>query len=215
MDANAEIYYTLDNSDPNINSNLYTEPFTLYKSSTLKALAVKDGKFSKIITAHFTKTPRGRSIELFTPYGSQYSAGGSQALIDYLKGPNSYMTGRWQGYQGVNLEAIVDLGSINLITSISTGFLQDWNAWIFMPESVTYYGSDDGVNFTNLGVVLNSVDEKEADVVLQNFTLKTNIKNRYIKVIAKNRKYNPEWHRATGDICWIFADEISINSFSQ
>lgn len=211
MDANAEIYYTLDDSEPNLNSNLYTQPFTLYKSTTLKAFAIKDGKFSKIITAHFTKTPKGRSIELFTPYGSQYSAGGNQALIDYLKGPNSYMTGRWQGYQGVNLEAIVDLGSINPITSISTGFLQDWNAWIFMPESVTYYGSDDGVNFTNLGVVLNSVDEKEADVVLQNFTLKTNIKNRYIKVIAKNRKYNPEWHRAPGDICWIFADEISIN----
>ena len=211
LDTNAEIYYTLDNSEPNTNSTLYTVPFTLNKSTTIKTLAVKEGIFSKIITAHFTKTPQGRSIELFTPYGSQYSAGGKQALIDYLKGPNSYMTGRWQGYQGVNLEAVVDLGSVSSISSISTGFLQDWNAWIFMPDSVEYYASKDGTNFTKLGVVLNTVDEKESDVILQDFSLKTNTKTRYIKVIAKNRKYNPNWHRAPGDICWIFADEISIN----
>jgi len=62
-----------------------------------------------------------------------------------------------------------------------------------------------------LGSVLNEVDEKESGVVLQDFSLKLNTKTRYIKVIAKNRMYNPDWHRAPGDICWIFADEISIH----
>ena len=121
------------------------------------------------------------------------------------------MTGRWQGYQGVNLEAVVDLGSETTISSISTGFLQDWNAWIFMPEWLDYFASSDGVNYTKLGRVLNKIEETEAAVVLQDFTLKTNTKARYLKVSAKNRKFNPNWHRAPGDICWIFADEISIN----
>jgi hypothetical protein len=43
------------------------------------------------------------------------------------------------------------------------------------------------------------------------FSLKINSNTRYIKVIAKNRKFNPDWHRAPGGTCWIFADEISIN----
>jgi len=211
LDPTVKIYYTLNNSEPSTSAALYTKPFTLSENTTLKAIAVKKDQFSKTISANFTKTPQGRSIELFTAYGSQYSAGGNKALIDHLKGPNSYMTGRWQGYQGVNLEAVVDLGSETTISSISTGFLQDWNAWIFMPEWLDYFASSDGVNYTKLGRVLNKVEETEAAVVLQDFTLKTNTKARYLKVTAKNRKYNPDWHRAPGDICWIFADEISIN----
>ncbi|MEZ7837986.1 MAG: GH92 family glycosyl hydrolase [Flavobacteriales bacterium] len=210
-DTNAKIYYSLDGSKATVNSILYTEEFTISESLTLKAIAVSGGVSSKEITAEFTKIPKGRSIELFTEYGSHYSAGGDKALIDHLKGAKNYMTGSWQGYQGVNVEAIVDLNKITSIKDLSIGFLQDWNAWIFMPESVEYYASNDGKNFTKLGSVLNLVDERESGVILQDFSLKTNTKTRYIKVIAKNRKYNPEWHRAPGDICWIFADEISIN----
>jgi len=210
-DTEAKIYYTLDGSEANINSTLYRDAFTISESLTLKAIAVKGTISSKEITAEFTKIPKGRSIELFTEYGSHYSAGGDKALIDHLKGAKNYMTGSWQGYQGVNVEAIIDLNKRTPIKELSIGFLQDWNAWIFMPESVDYYASNDGKNFHKLGSVLNRVDEKESGVILQDFSLKTNTKTRYIKVIAKNREYNPEWHRAPGDICWIFADEISIN----
>ena len=210
-DAEAKIYYTLDGSKANVNSTLYRNAFIINESLTLKAIAINDGIASKQITADFTKIPKGRSIELFTEYGSHYSAGGDKALIDHLKGAKNYMTGSWQGYQGVNIEAIIDLNKTTHIKELSMGFLQDWNAWIFMPESVEYYASKDGKNFTKLGLVLNQVDEKDPGVVLQDYTLLTNTKARYIKVMAINRKYNPDWHRAPGDTCWIFADEIRIN----
>jgi len=210
-DAEAKIYYTLDGSEANENSTLYRDAFTISESMTLRAIAVKEAVLSKEIKAEFTKTPKGRSIQLFTEYGSQYSAGGDKALIDHLKGAKNYMTGSWQGYQGVDIEVVIDLNKRTAIKELSIGFLQDWNAWIFMPESVDYYASIDGKNFHKLGSVLNEVDEKESGVVLQDFSLKLNTKTRYIKVIAKNRKYNPDWHRAPGDFCWIFADEISIH----
>lgn len=210
-DDKAKIYYSIDGKDVNMYSSIFTAPISITSTTTLKAKSYVDGKFSKQITAEFTKIPEGRSIKLFTEYGSHYSAGGEKALIDHLKGPKNYMTGTWQGYEGVNIEAIVDLQKKQVVNELHMGFLQDWNAWIFMPESVDYYASNDGEYFTKLGTVLNQVDEKEPGVILQDFTLKTNTKTRYIKVIAKNRKHNPDWHRAPGDICWIFADEISIN----
>lgn len=210
-DEDAHIYYTLDGSEVDTNSKLYKGEFKITNSKVLKAATFKNGVQSKMITATFTKIPRGRSIELFTEYGSHYSAGGDKALIDHLKGARNYMTGSWQGYQGVNVEVVIDLNRVTSFSEISTGFLQDWNAWIFMPEWVDYYSSEDGKNFHKLGRVFNQVDEKEAGVVLQEFTLQKNTKTRFIKVVAKNRKYNPDWHRAPGDICWIFADEISIN----
>ena len=210
-DREADIYFTLDGSDVSTKSNLYLEPIRINDSKILKAISVKNGIISKQIEAEFTKTPKGRSIVLLTQYGSQYSAGGDKALIDYLRGPNNYMTGSWQGYEGVNLEAILDLGKKTSFSRLSTGFLQDWNAWIFMPEWVDYYASNDGQNFYKLGRVLNDIDERNPDVLIKDFSLKINSNTRYIKVIAKNRKFNPDWHRAPGGTCWIFADEISIN----
>lgn len=210
-DNEAQIYYTTNGDDVTIGSNVYKEPFVITKSKTIKARTYKNGQFSKQITADFTKIPKGRSIQLFTEYGSHYSAGGDKALIDHLKGPKNYMTGTWQGYEGVNIEAVVDLNKKQSIKKLSVGFLQDWNAWIFMPDEVEYYASVDGVSYTKLGSVENPIDEKESGVILHDFTLNTKTKARFIKVIAKNRKYNPDWHRAPGGTCWIFADEISIN----
>ena len=77
-------------------------------------------------------------------------------------------------------------------------------------ELVDYYASSDGKKLTKLGRVVNKVDEKEAEVVLQDYRLQTNTKARYVKVMAKNITFNPDWHRAPGGTCWIFADEISI-----
>jgi len=64
-------------------------------------------------------------------------------LIDYLKGSNNFKTGFWQGYQGQDVEAIVDLGKTENISNISTGFLQDIRSWIWYPEKVDYYTSTD------------------------------------------------------------------------
>ena len=56
----AVIYYTTDGSDPTTSSTLYTGPFTLNNSATVKAVAVVDGQIvSKIASASFTKVSGG------------------------------------------------------------------------------------------------------------------------------------------------------------
>ena len=52
---NASIYYTLDNSAPTLQSNLYSGPITLTRSTTIKAIAICNNMFnSEIATATFT-----------------------------------------------------------------------------------------------------------------------------------------------------------------
>jgi hypothetical protein len=51
----AAIYYTTDGSDPDENSTLYTEPFTITSTTTVKAVVVLDGySNSEITTAVYT-----------------------------------------------------------------------------------------------------------------------------------------------------------------
>ena len=53
--AGAAIHYTTDGSTPTAESTLYSEAFTLTETTTVKAIAIKDGQSSEVATKQFTK----------------------------------------------------------------------------------------------------------------------------------------------------------------
>ena len=52
----AEIHYTTDGSTPTAESTLYSEAFTLSDTTTVKAIAIKDGESSEVASRLFTKS---------------------------------------------------------------------------------------------------------------------------------------------------------------
>ena len=52
-----DIYYTTDGSEPTSSSTKYTEAFTIWETTTVKAIAVKDGKNSDIAEKTFNLVP--------------------------------------------------------------------------------------------------------------------------------------------------------------
>ncbi len=64
----AEIYYTLDGSDPTAASTKYEAPFTLTETTTVKAIAIKGGKASEVTEKTFTKTVFASLEELVTKF---------------------------------------------------------------------------------------------------------------------------------------------------
>ena len=52
----AEIRYTTDGSTPTAESTLYSAAFTLSNTSTVKAIAIKDGQSSEVASKTFTKS---------------------------------------------------------------------------------------------------------------------------------------------------------------
>jgi hypothetical protein len=55
----AEIHYTTNGSDPTTESPVYSEAFTLSETTTVKAIAIKDGVASQVVTKYFTKNSGG------------------------------------------------------------------------------------------------------------------------------------------------------------
>ena len=51
----AEIHYTTDGSTPTAESPVYSEPLTLTETTTVKAIAIKDGQSSAVTTRNYTK----------------------------------------------------------------------------------------------------------------------------------------------------------------
>ena len=211
--SDAQIFYTIDESKPTKESLKFSSPFNINKSTHFKALAIHPefGK-SQQIEASFYKVDGNTSITLTNPYSKLYSAGGDLALIDQVRGNENFKTGTWQGFYGLDLEAILDLGKTQTVKQLELGCIQDIYSWIFMPEEVRFYTSNNGLDWALAGIVPNDVDEKHNGGIIKKFSI--NLipfqKVRYIKVLAKNRGNCPDWHVGAGNKSWIFADEIVV-----
>ncbi len=207
----AKIYYTLDDSQPSESSSLYSGPFLLTNTSTLKTVAYVDHQPSFTVTSCFNKIPKGRTLRLNTRYSNSYTAGGDIALIDGIYGKGDFHTGSWQGYQGVDVNAVVNLGKSSSIHKLAIGFNQDMASWILMPVKVDFYVSFDDVNYKLVGTVVNDIPADKEGGIIKTFTLEgLNLQAQFVKVVAKNPGVLPPSHPSAGEKSWIFADEITI-----
>jgi hypothetical protein len=211
--GSVNIYYTTDGSAPTPKSHRFTKPFVIDRSSTVKAIAIDStGSSSLVATARFHKVPHQWSVRLMSRYSSQYPGGGDLAVIDGIRGTANWSGGAWQGYQGQDFVAIVDLGKIETINRIGAGFLQDVGSWIWMPRQVDFEVSVDGKAFAPVVTIPSDVPESNYQVVIKEF-VKTMVprKARYIRIRAHTYGKIPSWHAGAGGDAWIFVDEISIN----
>ncbi|MGB9177792.1 MAG: GH92 family glycosyl hydrolase, partial [Pyrinomonadaceae bacterium] len=124
--VNLKVYYTTDGTEPDERSTPYSKPFIIERSTVIKAVAVNaSGAKSFVVTSGYHQIPHRWSLKILSKYAPQYSAGGDLALIDGIRGGPNFRTGAWQGYQGQDFEAVIDLGEIRSISKLGAGFLQD------------------------------------------------------------------------------------------
>ncbi|HNQ60617.1 MAG TPA: GH92 family glycosyl hydrolase [Bacteroidales bacterium] len=209
--AGSEIYYTLDGTMPDKTSLVYSQPIQLTESAQVIAIALHpEMGFSYPAMAEFVKIDTNLKIRLLSNYHPNYSAGGPDALIDGLRGPDNWRLGGWQGYQGTDFEAIVDMGSKKTIHHCALGCLQDAGSWIWMPSKVEFFLSDDGKNFQKIGEVAPNIATDDYRKQVKDLGITINRSGRYIKVRAINLGTIPSWHPGAGDKTFIFVDEIVV-----
>ena len=208
VDAVSELFYSIDSSE----FKKYKSPISITESSRVKAYALKNDNKSFEVISSYKKIKGGRSIQLNSEYSNQYSAGGDNGLIDFLKGSSNFRTGYWQGYYGGNFEAIVDLGSIEEVRFISLGALQDIKSWIWFPKNVKISVGVNQQGFKELASIENDFTDNEYGAFTKEFSKQLNspIRIRYIKIEAENYGVCPEWHLGNDNDTWLFFDEITV-----
>ncbi len=211
--SGAALYYTTDGSEPTMRSTPYERELVVSRPMKIAARAYRKGIPSDIIAIVDVdpSLSTGKEIALNQAYSERYPAGGAGALVDGLKGSRSHKDGFWQGYEGSDIEAVIDLGETKEITRLGSRYIQDTRMWIFFPISVGYAVSTDGVTFVSAGWSEQPVAGKDEELSIKAFDHQLkNVKARYVKVIAKSIGVCPPWHVGAGGKAWTFCDEITV-----
>src|SRR5690606_3228137 len=101
IDPEAQLKYSIDDG----RAMDYAAPILVDRSCRITAY-----DRDKRVEANFTKVGNDLSIQLLSTFAPQYNAGGTNALIDGLRGGKDFRTGQWQGFQGQDLVVEIDLG---------------------------------------------------------------------------------------------------------
>lgn len=209
---NAEVHYTLDGSEPNAQSSLYTDTLHLDKDAVIQAIAVRPQGNSSISKEeiHFnavTMKPATLNVE---PHKSYTFQGGS-TLTDGLYGDLNYRSGRWVGFYGNNPDITIDMQEPKEISSAFINTLLNPGDAIFGATGLKIEISDDGKVFREIASKKIPVLEKGTKMQIRKEEISFDkVKTRYVRIIAETTSKLPAWHSMPGKNAFLFVDEIGV-----
>jgi hexosaminidase len=200
------IRLSLNDSEPNYESKVYTVPIVIDTSLTIKAAIYKLNSKEKLgptFTQHFNYHKAvGKIITIDKLPNESYSGSGPDGLINSITGSDSrYGDKEWLGFWGEDIEVTIDLGIEVLINSVETRFYNSNGQWIYAPNTIKLELDHD--------LLINNLDHKSDLIVTTKFS--TNQLSRYIKLKIQNYGTIPDGKQGAGQKAWTFIDEIIIN----
>ncbi|MCG8308421.1 MAG: chitobiase/beta-hexosaminidase C-terminal domain-containing protein [Cytophagales bacterium] len=206
----ADIYYTLDGSAPTMESKKYDSFVVIERDGILKTVAYRDEQKSRMVSTEFKVTSAPKP-QYKTKYSGKYTGGGDYALIDGRIGTDNHADGIWQGFEGNDLEVVVELPEVRTVDAIKINFLENTGHWIFLPKLVKIETSADGEKFRppeeKIFIQPNQNREKRIETADATYD-KAEVK--FVRLTVQNLGTCPEWHSGKGEKCWFFIDEIVI-----
>jgi hexosaminidase len=209
----ADIYYTLDGSNPTTASTKYTGKISIKDNTELKAIAVRSGSInSKMLQEKIVvNTSTFKPIQLLTTPANNYSFTGASMLVDGLFGNENYRTGKWLGFQKNDLIAVIDLlrptsiSKAQIRTNVVTG------DWIFDASEIRIESSNDGTNFTSVKSEKynDSHSDNYSEIITHTMQFDP-VTARYFRITVQP-SVMPDWHPGKGNRAYIFVDEIVLN----
>jgi len=206
--------YTTDGTNPTGRSPLYDDARTFGTSGTVKVRPFLGGA-AMLQSATLTVDRHlavGKAVAFTVANSPQYPGTGAFTLTDSLRGTADFHDGTWQGWEGEDLEAVVDLGAVAAVREVEVGALQAMRSWILLPKRVVLWLSDDATSWREVAGLAHDIAPQREDAFVRRFrqTLPAGTRARYVKVRAENAGPLPAWHPGAGAKAWVFVDEIAV-----
>jgi len=211
-DPEAKIRYMFADITGKVQWRDYTGPFKVDRSQRMFVTAERGNEKSNTVMVEFRRIRSNMKVLGYkNPYSPQYTAGGDDGLVDGVRGGTDFRTGGWQGFEGVNLDMVIDLGKQQKVNRVRANFLQDENSWIFFPTKLQVEISEDGKTFVPAGEALCDISPSAQGILQKELSVEMSGKKaRYVRVVGASLGQCPATHKGAGHACWVFADEVGV-----
>jgi len=203
------IRYSLD-GDVTRNSSIADSKVIIQKSGILSAQSfVKDQKVGHGVAIQFEiHKAAGKAIQLLNNPSPKYNSGGNNAIFNGVLGSNErYGDKEWLGWEGEDCIAIIDFGQPTTCQKVKFRFFNGKGQWIYPPQSVDIFSSEDGQHFTK--VKNFKVPDGAQRVIAADFNFAP-IHTKYLKVHIHRHGIIEAGQQGGGHEAWLFVDEILV-----
>lgn len=202
---NLDIYYTLDGSEPSLNSALYKKPFSTDKSIQLRARAFKDTVAVGYLSALDFPIHLAANKTAMDKNGKPLSK-----MTDLSYGRNTSADKAWHRFKN-DVEVILSYEEMTTVKEVNFNSLRYTILGIYAPKKVEVWGSKDGKKFNLLG----EIEQLEKSLEQGRNKVKTSIsfsptKIKKLKVKAFSHRPLGEGHHRVGENSVIAIDEIVV-----
>ncbi len=206
----ADIYYTIDGSEPKPGvSKKYTDAFVLDSSTTVKAIAAKDGKVmgepeTKDAILH---KARGAKVTVQPKPTGKYSAKGGCTLVDTDFGGDKWGNGKWLGILSKDFITTIEFDNPTEVSKIGFNCIEETQAGIYFPAGLEVAASNDGINYNTLKTWKTQREipiQRSPDIQTKNFELD------FETTTCKYLQIKTKYQRIPNLGVFIFVDEIIV-----
>ena len=213
-DPKAEIHYTTDGSEPTIHSSLYKSSFVILKTCTIKAKAFKKGSVPSFVALRQFNRLNIKNTTFVNPPVERYGKDADIALMDGKKGAPGDYYNDWIGFEGVDMDATIELAVPTKINMVKIGICHEPQSWVVWPKGVWVSFSKDGQEFTDWQMaelpVFDRPDKMKGFGRVE-ARLRTDGKQwKFVRVKVENQGVLPDWHPYAGQKAWIMVDEVVV-----
>lgn len=210
------IHFTVDGTEPDsLNSPEYKGGYLMDKNVTIRAKAFKTGWVSSDVSerSFYRAGFKTDSISLVKAAPDlPYKTINASILTDGQKGDFNFGNGKWLGFRGQSLEAILYFNEPKEISSITISSLVNIGGYIMPPQKIEVWAGNNPRQFRLVKTLAPDQPLKEVPAYLKAYELNfKTIKEKYFKVVLVPVAKLPTWHKGKKDRGWVFADEIFLN----
>lgn len=202
-----KIIYTNDRTARNIFP--YTSPVVINESGIFGAACTDDNNnlISSWIWQQFRiNNASGKKISLAQTPDKAYSFGGAFSLVDGIQNEKGMSKSiQFLGFRGDDLDATIDLGTVESVNTIILHCFEQPESWIYAPSSVEIWLGLDENNFFKKEIY--SLQKKGGHLT---YTFNHPARARYIRIKAANSGLIPPEKPGAGNKAWLFSDEIEV-----
>ena len=187
----------------------YAGPVVIREDARVDALYYKDRKLVDSLSLRIrVNKATGRPITLSPQPSGTYAGNGPFTLVDGIINEKGARNRESLGFQS-DVEAVIDLGELQQVSSLTIHTLRSGGTYVYPPKSVEAFVSEDGATYQPVGSGEPSASDGNPKAVATLAFKPT--RARYIRLKLNQLPQVPAGARGEGEKTWMFIDEIQVN----